>query len=805
MKKVININFQGRIIPIEENAFELLKQYIESLRRYFSSEDGRDEIINDIENRIAELFSERLAHGTHCITDEDTLAVIKTIGRPEDFEESASNTNPQEQNSAAFSEPNNQHRGKFYRNADDKLLGGVCSGLANYLKVDPVLVRIAFVLLIAALFWVYILLWLIVPSKSLATNITKRFYRNPDAKIIGGVCGGLAAYFDVEIWIPRLIFALPFFSAIISSSFNSIFWQWHSNSFHFISGSLGGTLFLSYIILWIAVPMAKSASDLLEMKGEKIDINSIRDTVKDNFTQFQSKAEDFGAEVRASANRMVTSKDSGFVQFLKFGFKGIFFFVAGIVALSLLAVFIAFAFGGMAVFPLKNLLLNGALQNALAWSTLILFIGVPIIAIITWLIRRIAGIRTNKHYLASVFGFLFFAGFISALWLFALLRNDFKRVYEKEELVTITQPISGKLKITVGDALLHAHMSGHFWNRGTNDESWIYNIDGDTIKMENVKVEVEQSPDSLYHIYTVKSSRGVSDNQAQQLVAHINFDVTQQGDQIILPKGLSVSKDDHYRNQQVLVVVGVPLGKQIEFDKGLERFTWVDFRIMGSGINFRQDDFDEWEFNTAYKMTPEGLEDKDGNKNNEVTNAGKRSLNIFSQIVSDASVKVILHASTTNYVVVNASLDVARLIETSVHNGILTIDEEGDYSIDKPVIVDVYSPRYESIELSGSGDIITNETLPMSNNVVVNLNGSGNITLLGKCEDLKVNLGGSGNIDLKKIACARANIELSGSGNIDLNVKEKLQGDLSGSGNISNSGKAKSELNVSGSGRIIQL
>src|SRR5687767_14074767 len=86
MKKVININFQGRVIPIEETAYELLKQYVESLRRYFANEEGRDEIINDIESRIAELFSERLKKGSTCITDEDVNAVITSMGRPEDFQ-----------------------------------------------------------------------------------------------------------------------------------------------------------------------------------------------------------------------------------------------------------------------------------------------------------------------------------------------------------------------------------------------------------------------------------------------------------------------------------------------------------------------------------------------------------------------------------------------------------------------------------------------------------------------------------------------------------------------------------------------
>ena len=71
MKKVININFQGRILPIEEMAYENLKQYIESLRTYFDQEEGKDEIINDIECRVAELCEDRLKKGAVCISEED--------------------------------------------------------------------------------------------------------------------------------------------------------------------------------------------------------------------------------------------------------------------------------------------------------------------------------------------------------------------------------------------------------------------------------------------------------------------------------------------------------------------------------------------------------------------------------------------------------------------------------------------------------------------------------------------------------------------------------------------------------------
>jgi len=92
MKKVININFQGRVVPIEETAYDLLKQYTDSLRNYFAAEEGRDEIINDIESRIGELFQERIKNGATCITDDDVNIIINNMGRPKDFADADSAT-----------------------------------------------------------------------------------------------------------------------------------------------------------------------------------------------------------------------------------------------------------------------------------------------------------------------------------------------------------------------------------------------------------------------------------------------------------------------------------------------------------------------------------------------------------------------------------------------------------------------------------------------------------------------------------------------------------------------------------------
>ena len=120
MKKIININLSGRVVPIEDSAYEKLQEYIESLRRYFANEEGRDEIINDIESRIAELMSEKVRKGADSITDADVNEIANSMGRPEDFEgeeikeqsytSSASSAGPTQQSSQAQAAPKEKRR-----------------------------------------------------------------------------------------------------------------------------------------------------------------------------------------------------------------------------------------------------------------------------------------------------------------------------------------------------------------------------------------------------------------------------------------------------------------------------------------------------------------------------------------------------------------------------------------------------------------------------------------------------------------------------------------------------------------------
>jgi len=645
MKKVININFQGRVIPIEETAYDILKEYIESLRRYFANEEGREEIINDIESRIGELFAERLKKGSTCITDADVNNVIAGMGRPEELEaegaETTGTTGQQQTTSGSQSASGGggtytpPGRGRLYRNADDKIIGGVASGLANYLGIDPVIMRIVFVLLFGALFWVYILLWIIVPSQSVQSNVTKRLYRSADDKVIGGVCGGLAAYFNISSWVPRLIFALPLVIGLLSGPLN---WWWHDWDIFWgpkiITSSLGSTLFFVYIILWIAVPVAHTSAEKLEMRGERVDVNSIRNTVKEDLESFKSKAQNWGNEVRQTAQQFgerardwgrsasaqtktyaddagaaVRRGGSGLGHAIGVLFKAFFLFIGSMIALALFAAFIGILFGGYAFFPLKDFLLEGTWQNTLAWLTLFLFFGIPLLGLITWLVRRIIGVQSRNHYLGFVFGGLWMIGLFSLIFLVGTLGKEFKTRSAVNEELNIGPINTNRLLVDVNNTGTEYY--GSDWFGLDWDDDWpFYGISHDTLMLTSVRVEVLKSDDNNYHVSTVKYSRGSNPQQARNTAQKIQFNPVLKDSALLLPRAFAISRDDKFRNQQVRVRIEVPVGKRIMLDRSISRYDWFDIRYNRRGFDIDVDD--RWEYwhslrtGVEYIMTPDG-------------------------------------------------------------------------------------------------------------------------------------------------------------------------------------------------------
>lgn len=640
MKKVININFQGRVIPIEESAYDMLKQYVESLRKFFAEEEGRDEIINDIEGRIAELFGESLKKGSTCITESDVDTIIASMGRPEDFEgeegkvhsqlggDNAGNQNTYNTDNAYKTE---QPRGRLFRDENEKILGGVCGGLANYLRIDPTIVRLVFALISFGAgtgILLYILLWIILPSKQLnATSSTKRLYRNPEEKVVAGVASGIASYFDIAIWIPRLIFALPLVAGIVSSIFRSAFWFDVDPFPGIIFGSFGGTLFVVYAVLWAVIPEAKSASEKLEMRGEKVDLNTIKNTIQEDLEGFKSRAEKWGGEFKEHAQQFgqefgqtvgqkgrqfgaeagYAAKKSGskLIRALGILFKAFFLFIAGIIAFALLIALGALMVAGVGVFPLKNFFLEGFWQNALAWATLLLFLGIPVVAFITWLVRRIMGVRSGNKYLGYTFGGLWFIGLVCGGLLAASIAQNFDARAREKQDYTITQPESGKLIVNVPDSKVKVYGR---WFRMDG----ILNMSDDSLFLNNVRLRLIKSTDSLYHISAYKYSNGSDESSALSNVKQISYGINQQDSLIYLDRGFALQRGTKFRNQSVTVTLQIPVGKRIVIKSAVSR-RLNSFHIS-TGRNdwdFDEDwnnDYEHWSSDVEYVMTVGGLE-----------------------------------------------------------------------------------------------------------------------------------------------------------------------------------------------------
>lgn len=167
MKKNITINLLGSLYAIDEDAYELLNQYLNNMKRYFARKEDGAEIADDIEHRIAELLADLKAQGVEAITIEHIEDIIKRIGNPEEMDDEEWNENPEE-NTASAPEPGQRVGKKLFRNPDDKMLSGVTSGIAAFFGLDTLLCRILMVLFAlitkGVMIPIYLLMWLIMPE-----------------------------------------------------------------------------------------------------------------------------------------------------------------------------------------------------------------------------------------------------------------------------------------------------------------------------------------------------------------------------------------------------------------------------------------------------------------------------------------------------------------------------------------------------------------------------------------------------------------------------------------------------------------
>ena len=537
---------------------------------------------------------------------------------------------------------------RFYRSENDKIIAGVCGGLGAYFGIDPLIVRILFVVFSFGFgfgFIAYIILWIAVPStaSTVIGSARKRLMRDPEDKLIGGVCKGLSYYFGVNVWIPRILFLIPFFS---------FFFKWaHWGMFgypNFLSVSFSPGATLIYIILWIVLPEAKSASDRLEMKGEKVDLNSIKNNISNEMKGVGERVTKFGQEAASFAQQTgqqlgekskkwgnevtQTARKSGrgLGNVIAILIKIFVYFIVGTVLLAVVCALFGFGVLMIGLLPLKSYILNNGWETVFAWGTLLL-VWIPVISIITTIIRRLAKMRGNTGILRISFLSLWLLGLACGIGLLVSLVNDFKyHSTINEQNIVLSDAKTNKLE-------LHADRLGSYYRR----YDWLQlepfaNIDEDTAYVNNLHVRIVKADADSFEVKLLKMSDGASREQANQLSNEIDYNITQKDSVLNLSKGISITENRKFRNQRVYVTVAVPVGKRILINGSVAN--WYG----NVHIGFRNDDWNnygwrdandgyDWDHDVEYVMTKDGLKRADG----KVRNDDKMTMTILTTSIKN--------------------------------------------------------------------------------------------------------------------------------------------------------------------------
>ena len=265
MKKTLNINIGSRVFNIDEDAYDLLSRYLESIKKYFQKINIEDDIFQDIENRISEKFNSILKN-RESLNIDDINNIIKEMGTLDDFKEAYNDFDTNDFNNQNNESKTTGKRKRIYRNTSDKVIAGVASGLANYFSVDPIIFRLIFIVSLFTGFGLiaYLIFWIGIPANdSGKINENKRLYRDGDNKIFGGVAYGLGNYFGIDPAIVRVFFILSIF--------------------------FGGLGILAYLILWVSIPEAKTVGEKMNMEGYPLTLENIEKFFKEKLPNKDGK------------------------------------------------------------------------------------------------------------------------------------------------------------------------------------------------------------------------------------------------------------------------------------------------------------------------------------------------------------------------------------------------------------------------------------------------------------------------------------------------------------------------------------
>ncbi len=485
MNKTINISLNGQHFNIDENAYTALKKYLKTLEVSFSQDEGKDEIMQDIETRIAELFQGYLGLGRDVVSEYDVEKMITVMGRPEQYLEEGEESKEQAE-------------------SQQQTLGN--------------------------------------------QTIEKKLYRDLDEKIIAGVLAGISHYFGWNpMYLRGIYLGLPLMTLIFDAGFSISFFV------------------ISYIVMWIIMPIAHTNIQKMQMYGTPVTV----DTIQKNFSKEEIKEtvdniSGFTREVVTDATPFLERVLGAFLSILKV-FFGILLMFMGIGALvGAFTLLITSLFSQNFLYSFGDLLFDQAWQYyvfVFAVFFLILSIGV----LITYFaIRLLSNQRTFKNSSSIIISCIsaFFISLVVIIIMSTLTAMEFREevsFYDKEKLMTdsdtlrvsFAEPQHGKYVVTR--------------SKFGNVLGWNQDMDSLKIRVWN-DIEIKKSYDNHFYVEKVLSAKGRDEKDARKNISKISYPYQLRGNHLYLPEEMMLPSTSKYRFQEVQLVLYVPEGKHIETD-----------------------------------------------------------------------------------------------------------------------------------------------------------------------------------------------------------------------------------------------
>ena len=807
MKRNISINISGIIFHVEEDGYDSLKNYLESITRYFSHYEDSKEIVDDIESRIAEIFLTKLSSSKQVITQYDVEAVIATMGNVEDFaaEEMLEEDTYQyqQQRTSHTADPDPESRRKLFRDTRRKVLGGVAAGIAYYFRTDPLWVRIFILLALFADVFItvgalstitiiaYVVCWIVVPGREnlVPDEKLKKLFRDPDDKVLGGVCGGIAAYFGVDATIVRLVFVVAIF--------------------------FGGVSIIVYPILWIITPLAVTLTDKMQMKGEPVTLSNIESSIKKNFRVSEEGEESTMLKAVLFPFRLLGAIFSNLGRAI--GPLLIFLGEAARVLGGLLLAFI----GGtllIALISVAGVLLGATnsynfavndIQVNIPWEVLensvptagIIFL--LIVLIVPALLIALSGISIaiKRWVISAPVGWsalgVWFVALIGASVTLLPIANDFQT--EARYTATETLPVTGKTAIL------------------TLSEQPEYEEPLPQLTLQGYE-------DSVYTLRKTFEARGGNRQRALAHAQKINYPVTVRDSTIVFPPVFSFQEGAPYRKQELDMTLYVPYGQPFMIDRNLAT-------ILRKSTLYRNDLSARDLQDNTFMFTRTGLAcitcgqrinmddafSDDARLMGEKTNLA--DLRDFTALKVTGPFVLEVLPSDTFAVSLQGDESQQRNVRAKVVGETLSLSYQDTPDRNEALKVTIAAPAIEKVMLGGTvrADLralkATNLVLDLSGasqaeaeggtaEIQVIMSGTSHLQLSGQSQLLKANLSGASQLEGLGLEAQKGLLELSGAAEAKVNARETLSTTINGAASVVYQGNPAVDVNRSGKDKI---